>query len=289
MTTRHPLAIVTMAFNEEDLLPLWLRHHAHQVGREHCYVVDHGSTDAGPHLLPGANLLRLPRSPLDEAQRAGFVSDFAASLLHWYECVAYVDADELLVADPARHTNLAAYCAATTHEVATALGLNVLHRLGAEPELNRAGLVSRQRSWLTPASSLCKPSLIRRPVRWAPGFHSADAAPVFDDLFLFHLAFADYDLARRRHRKRQAHARVSTLENPHHQVDQAELDRWFQGWATQEEVPGAELDPACPVRTAFQDRILASTAGREHDRYRTDISLTEPRSWRLPARFAGSF
>lgn len=289
MTGKHAVAVVTMAYDEEDFLPLWLRHHARQVGRAHCYVIDHGSTDFGPHLIPGANVLRLPRSPLDEQQRAGFVSDFCASLLHWYDCVAYMDADELLVADPARHTDLAAYCAATSLEVTTAFGMNVVHRLGRESELNLTGLISRQRGSATPAASLCKPSLIRRPVRWAPGFHSADAAPVFDDLLLFHLAFADYDLALRRQRKRQAHARVSMAENTHHQVGQAELASWLQGWAAQEQVPDVDLGPDCPVRAGFTHRILASAAGREQESYRIDISLTEPRSWCLPSRLAGSF
>ncbi len=286
---KQRLAIVTMAFNEEDFLPVWLRHHARQAGRENCFIVDHGSTDASTAQLAGANVLRLARSPLDEMQRCRFISQFCSSLLNWYDYVAYADADELLLADPARHADLSEYCRAAPRDVTTAFGMNVVHRLGQESELVATNLVSRQRAWAMPVASMCKPCLTRRPIDWAPGFHSADAAVAFDDLFLMHLAYVDIDLARRRQRKRQMQARVTAEENPHHQVDPTELIGWLGDWSVLAEVTGAELDADCPVRRGFADQIVASQDGRQSDRYRIDISLKDERLWRLPGRFAGSF
>lgn len=278
-----------MAYNEADLLPVWLRHHAAQVGLAHCYVLDHGSTDATARLAAGANILHLPRTPLDEEQRCAFVSDFCAALLHWYDAVAYADTDELLLADPARHDGLVSLSRSLTAPVTTAFGFNVVHRLGVEAPLSTAAPVSRQRSWFMPTASLCKPALITRPVRWVPGFHAADAPIVFGDLLLAHLAFADEQLTIRRHRRRMAVPRANPDENPHHQVDGDTVLRWMRGWSALAEVEGVGLGPDCPQRTAFQARLLASCAGREAERYRSDISLVDYRLWRLPERFRGAF
>ena len=282
------LAVVTMVFNEEDFLPIWLRYYGRQVGRNNCFILDHGSTDSSTAQAAGASVVRLPRGPLDEEQRCRFVSDFCASLLAWFDFVAYTDVDELLVADPARHDSLASLCKDGT-DVITAFGLNVIHRLGHEGELVPTGLVSRQRAWLMPLSSMCKPAIISRPVRWAPGFHSADADTVFGDLLLMHIAYADYDLALRRQRRRQSQARARLSENSHHQKEPATVARWMQDWCRMDEVLTADLGPDCPIRGAFTDQILASRAGRETARYRIDIALTEHRLWRLPPRFAGTF
>ncbi len=53
--------MVTMAYNEATMLPLWLRHYERQVGAENCYVLDHGSSD-GSTVGINANLIRLPRT-----------------------------------------------------------------------------------------------------------------------------------------------------------------------------------------------------------------------------------
>ena len=66
MASRKKLACVTMAHNEADMLPLWLRHYDRQVGLEACYVLDHGSNDGSTAELKGAHHLRLEYSPLDE-------------------------------------------------------------------------------------------------------------------------------------------------------------------------------------------------------------------------------
>ena len=48
-----------MAYNEQAYLPIWARHYARQVGADHCYVVDHGSTDT-VKLPPGVRLDNAP-------------------------------------------------------------------------------------------------------------------------------------------------------------------------------------------------------------------------------------
>ena len=165
---RAPLAIVTMVYNEPCFLPLWLRHYNAQAEPRHCYVVDHGTTDGSTdreRLPAGLNLVRIPRSPQDDTRRCRFISQFCASLLVWYESVIYVDVDEILVADPALHASLADHAATCEPEaVISAIGLDVVHGVDVEPDLDWDRPVSLQRRWVRFSSAMCKPVLIRRPV-----------------------------------------------------------------------------------------------------------------------------
>ena len=106
-------------------------------------------------------------------------SSVAPALLVWYDAVIHVDIDEMLVADPERAPSLAHYAALDDRPAVSAIGLDLLHIPDRERPLSRALPVTRQRRWLRFSSAMCKPVLIRKPVEWAPGFHSVDADPAF--------------------------------------------------------------------------------------------------------------
>src|SRR5581483_1471923 len=127
------IAAVTMVYNEAHFLPRWIRHYAAQVGAGNCTVIDHGSDDGCTDALPGVNLLRIPRSPTDEVERARFLSGFCASLLSWYDWVIYTDVDEFLVADPDHFASLPDLLAASAHPVITSIGFNLHHEERREP------------------------------------------------------------------------------------------------------------------------------------------------------------
>jgi hypothetical protein len=190
----HPLAVITMTYNENRKLPYWLGHYAAEVGLAHCTVIDHGSDDGSTTDLHGANHIRLPRSPQDNDRRTAMIGDLAATLLHNYAHVAYVDVDELLVADPARHASLLDYAADLSLDAVTAVGVEIVHAVGEAPLDNCRGVGELRRHGLF-SSSMCKTSMIGRRVTWAPGFHAHDGPPCFDDLYLFHLRHADLDQA----------------------------------------------------------------------------------------------
>jgi hypothetical protein len=275
-----------MAYNEADMLPIWLRHYAGQVGAESCFVIDDGSTDGSTAALAGANRIRLPRSALDEERRAAFVADLCRGLLRYYDHVLYTDTDEIVVADPARHAGLLGYVAAGPPEVATALGLNLVH----EPAPYDPALpILAQRRWCFAAAALCKPVLAARPVSWSPGFHSADAPVAFGDLFLFHLAYFDMNLTLRRQEKRRQTEKKDATTTAHHRVDDATLRGWMENWAALPRDAAVALGPDCPHRAAFEARVLASAAARAGEVYRVDLSLAHDRLWRVPARFGGVF
>ena len=225
------VAALTMMHNEPVWAPVWVRHYTREVGAANCVVLDHGSTDGSAAGL-GVHVERVRRSALDEDARAALVSDVAGELLRGYDAVVHTDADELLVADPGRFADLRAYAAAAP-EVAVAVGLDLQH-LPDEEEAWRPGHgVGAQRRWVRFSGAMCKPAMVRRPVRWAPGFHSCHVrtgrdtdrvVPEFGALFLVHLRYADLGagLARLARTRAQRFAREDL--NPHQRVADGEFE-----------------------------------------------------------------
>ena len=216
------VAALTMMFNEPVWARVWVRHYARQVGAENCLILDHGTDDGSLDGL-GVRVERLRRSALDEDARAAVVSDCAAVLLRRYDAVVHTDADELLIADPGRFEDLRAY-AAVAPEVTTAVGLDLQHLPDEEAALDPALPLGGQRRWVRFSAAMCKPALVKRPVRWRPGFHGCDQPAMLGEMFLVHLRYADLraGLARLARTRGQDFARADT--NPHQRVADAEFE-----------------------------------------------------------------
>jgi hypothetical protein len=274
-----------MAYNEPDFLPIWRRHYARQIGEANCVVVDHGSDDGSTADLGAARVIRLPRSPLDEAWRARLIGDLCAELLGEYDAVIHADADELLLADPARFGDLADYAARMPGEAVTAIGLDVQHLPDEEPAFDFARSVGAQRRWARFAASMCKPALVRRPMAWAPGFHCAAEVPVsFDALYLFHLRYVDLDRGLARLAKTRSMPQASAQANQHHRVADAAWEGMVRRIA---ELPHASIafDAATPPIADWLGRLRASMAGRDAETYRYDLGLAGDALWEIPADF----
>ncbi len=189
--TKRSCAVVTMTYNESHFMPIWARYYGGVFGAERCYVIDHGSDDGSTAELGNVNILRIPRSPKHNLKRANFVSNFVTSLLEWYETVIYTDIDEILVPDPDKYADLADFCDRIVHPVVTAIGLNLYH-VPEERPIQPGKPILSQRKWGRFLFSMCKPLVTKVPIKWVPGFHTADHPMVFDNLYHFHLH--DYDL-----------------------------------------------------------------------------------------------
>jgi hypothetical protein len=279
-----PLAVVTMVYNEPDFLPVWEAHYRAAVGANHCYVIDHGSDDGSIGASPRFNVKTLARSPLDEVWRADFVSDVCAELLDRYDAVAYTDVDELLVADRRRYGGLVDLSVAAEADVLTAFGTNMLHVRGEAP-IDFSRPITAQRRWTRPFSSLCKPALIRRPVRWSPGFHVADAPHQFGGLYLFHIAYVDDAITARRQAKRRRVPR-SPGHGAHHDTAPDQMVRLMQACAALPRDPRAILGEAAETR--FIAELLRD--GRPAHGGRIVAEDREPPVlWAMPGWLEGAF
>ncbi|KIU37117.1 glycosyltransferase family 2 protein [Methylobacterium radiotolerans] len=278
---KRPLAAVTMTYNETTMLPLWLKHYERQVGAENCYILDHGSDDGSTTGLR-ANVIRLPRLPLNEWERAHTVRDFCASLFIGFKYVLYADSDELILPDPDVSPNLSDYIAARSlPPILDLFGADVMH-VQDEAPINVAAPISGQRGFIRPISTLCKSTIVSERVDWHVGFHCLiqDHRPDFRDLFLFHLAYLDHDILFRRQQKRNAAAPIG-IPNSHHAIDPTEFLTFVK--ADVGRIPRRRVQMR-PGEAHFETtkRIFADAIERKS-------VVQAPDLWQLPERFVGSF
>ena len=91
----------------------------------------------------------------------------------------------------ASHASLAAYVEVNTLPYVTARGVDLVEVEEDPPLILDGRPLLAQRRWGVRTASLSKTALTTVRVKWAPGFHAADAYPIFDDLYLVHTKFSD--------------------------------------------------------------------------------------------------
>ena len=245
-------------------------------------------TVAPPLCLSGVNIVPLPRSPFDDQTRVEIVADFQRALLRLYDVVIYTDCDEMLVADPRVHVSLATFLAATPSDVIAPIGLNLHHLIGRESPIDLDAPILGQRRYVRFASSMCKPSVSRVPLRWVTGFHWCDRiADYRTDLFQFHLKWMDIDasLARLRLTRDMAWSERALRQNwarRQRQSDEERIREEFQEPAEQVRSLGA-------AAFAFEAEMqrVAGSLHLQDELYRVD-AFRGP-IVRIPDAFAGLF
>jgi hypothetical protein len=283
------VAAITMVYNEPEFLPIWLRYFTAQVGVEHCYVIDHGSDDGSTQKHPGVNFWRLPRSPVDEDERAPLVGSLARFLLTAYDVVIYTDVDEILVADPRFYRTLPEFCAADSTAVLSAHGFDMLHVPELEPAFDEARPVLAQRRWAVFAAALCKTVMVRKPVTWAPGFHCTTDLVSLGALYLFHLRWFDQDIALRRLARTRVQPWANPLAGPWARTPDDEYRQIFADHSRRPRQEDVAFDPERDPLRGLIDRLLVSQLGREKELYRFDLGIRTHEVWRIPDCFAEIF
>jgi len=275
-----------MVYNEPVMLPLWAQYYSKNFGAAACYVVDHGSTDSCTAGL-GVNVVRIPRSAMNNEKRARFLSNFCSSLLEWYDSVIYTDCDEFLVPDPVIYASLDDYCQRTQNLVTTAIGLDVQHLPDLEAPFSAEIPVLRQRRWVRFNFALCKPLLTRVPINWTQGFHSSDQPTAFDRLFLFHLHNFDLDITLQRLAKTRAMPWEDARVDNHQRWSDQRYRTMITDIANLPKIESTTFEPDDPHITRYTQcitKFVVENPGKRHLFYHNNgVNCDE--LLRVPGRF----
>ncbi len=189
-------AAVTMVRDDTFFLKAWLRHYGDVLGRQNCYVVNHGYGAEVAELAQGCNIIGIPGDPHRnfDVKRWGLLNNLVGGLRKYYTHVIVGDVDELVVVDPAKDMNLLEYLKQRPdRRVLTPLGLEVIHRVDIEPEPVGETILGPRRH-VRPAPHYSKPCIISAATKIARGGHFSQYPKLHapEELYLFHLKFCDF-------------------------------------------------------------------------------------------------
>jgi hypothetical protein len=190
-------AAVTMVRDDVFFLRAWLRHYGETLGRQNCYVINHGYGSQVAEIAQGCNIIGIPGDPHKnfDVKRWGLLNNLVGGLRKYYRHVIVGDVDELVVVDPGRGQNLLQYLeAAPEKRVLTPLGLEVIHRVDQEREPVGECILGPRR-YVRPAPHYSKPCVVSSAVKLSRGGHFSQYPKLHtpDELYLFHLKFCDIE------------------------------------------------------------------------------------------------
>jgi len=190
------VAALTMVRDDPFYLKLWLRYYGTLLGRENCYVVNHGRGTQVADLAEGCNVIGIPGDPHMncDMKRWRMLNNFVMGLRCYYDHVSVGDVDELVVLDPAAGMTLPEWLKTVpANRVLTPLGLEVIHRIDLEDE-PVTGPVLGPRRHIRPAPHYSKPCVVSTGTKIARGGHFTQYGKLHtpDNLYLFHLKFCDF-------------------------------------------------------------------------------------------------
>ena len=189
-------AALTMVRDDAFFLKAWLRHYGEMLGRENCYIVNHGRGEAVAQLAQGCNVIGIPGDPHPnfDMKRWRMLNNFVQGLRCYYNHVIVGDVDELVVVDPSEGTSLLDWLAkAKLRRNVTPLGLEVIHRIDIE-DATIADQIIGPRRHVRLAPHYSKPCLVSSGAKIARGGHFTQYEQLHtpEELYLFHLKFCDF-------------------------------------------------------------------------------------------------
>ena len=189
-------AAVTMVRDDAFFLDAWLRHYGEVLGRENCYVINHGRGAGVAEQAQGCNVIGIPGDPHKnfDVKRWQLLNNMTDGLRKYYRHVIVGDVDELVIVDPETGKDLRAYLEGIRKgRMLTPLGLEVIHRIDIEDQ-PIAGPILGPRMHVRPAPHYSKPCITSHPAKISRGGHFSqyDQLEAPEDLYLLHLKFCDF-------------------------------------------------------------------------------------------------
>ena len=220
--TGNQCALITISYNEKELLPIWHKYYSKFFAAEDIYILDHMSTDgsADPSKFPpGTRVQKWTHAnfKMPVGYRSWMIETLQDRFLRFgYKCVLFSDVDELIVPSPASYPEglnqylkkfLANDKLLRVRSTAREIG-HMTYGNGSEathePPLDWSKPILQQRRYFAYDARYNKPLLTKVPITYRPGFHRTfdfklnDAIFLDKDLVMFHLRSLDKDFCMNR-------------------------------------------------------------------------------------------
>ncbi|MDT0682375.1 hypothetical protein RM543_06745 [Roseicyclus sp. F158] len=203
MTDMPPLAVVTMVYDDDVYLDIFLRHWTRFLPRSNIFVLMHANYERFEAMAEGCNTMRIRRpetSPESEQLRWRMVSQIVSGLTYQFGRALYTDVDEIITVDPDVAASPVEYICGLTDPVVAPMGVDLVHVPDREPlPYDPARPILGQRRYFAFTSWYAKPAIVSEPIRWGSGGHNCNRKHVLDPaLTLFHLRLFDEGIYRAR-------------------------------------------------------------------------------------------
>ena len=201
LITPRMLAVFTQTFNEGEMLLLWERYWAKEVGYENLFVINNGGTDGScAKLNPATSVINLPQTEVSHFNWAIIHGYFQRLLLQRYRWVIKTDTDEIIACDG----KLTDYLATQPAGIYRAEhGVHVVHDYNKEASFNYQESIIKQRSFfISETKEFLRPTITAIPASWGPGNHyTYERGGVLKGVWAFHLHGLDFNQVIRRHNR----------------------------------------------------------------------------------------
>jgi hypothetical protein len=189
-------AALTMVRDDAFFLKAWLRYYGKELGRDNCYVINHGRGGEVAALAQSCNVIGIPGDAHRnfDMKRWRMLNNFVMGLRCYYDHVIVGDVDELVVLDPEAGMDLRTFLGTVpANRVLTPLGLEVIHRIDLETEPVE-GCILGPRRHVRPAPHYSKPCVVSVGTKIARGGHFTQYPKLHtpEHLYLLHLKFCDF-------------------------------------------------------------------------------------------------
>ena len=189
-----------MVRNDDFYLRKWVEYYSRELGgKENLYIYFDGTDQEIAPFCEGTHATKVPKIGTHvvsaEKGRLSYLSARAHELMaSGYDLVIGVDADEILVVDPALGMSLAEYLSSLKIKGSVSgLGLDFGQKLGEEPDITDDKPFLAQRHYAQIVTRYTKPSVLAAPLRWGSGFHRIKGHNfhIQKDLYLLHFGYFD--------------------------------------------------------------------------------------------------
>lgn len=205
-----PIAILTMVYDDDIYLRIWLAYWERFVPRSNLYVLIHANHEHYEEMARGCNTIRIARPPVHadlETHRWRMLSSLASSLTFMFERVMYTDVDEIVALDPKKGKDPVEHILGRTEPVISPFGVDVVEPAELDlPPIDLSKPILSQRPFICSSAPYSKPCITSEPISWSKGGHYSDKPGIFlsEDLVLFHLRLFDRRVYQERSANRKA-------------------------------------------------------------------------------------